>query len=132
MSEDTSALDRRNFCLALSILEGQQIAHASGFSVPSEDVQQHEVLEIVAKWMLLSSNGTLEQVLKCTNWFVDITNLFNDMDEEQKEAMSMAVSSFGAALIIHMLDNSYLEFIHKHDYVTLDAMEVLRKFNRGM
>jgi hypothetical protein len=131
MPEDTSALDQRNFCLSLSIVEGQQIAHASGFSVPSTDVQEHEVLEIVAKWMLLASNGTLDQVVTCTKWFVEITNLFNSMDEEQKEAMQMAVSSFGVGLVIHLLDNGYFEFIQKQDHVTLDAMKTLRKFNIG-
>lgn len=131
MTEDTSALDHRNFCLALSIVEGQQIAHASGFAVPSEDVQKHEVLEIIAKWMLLASNGTIEEVVKCTDWFVTVTQLFNSMDSESVKAMRLAVSSFGVALLAHLLDNSFLEFIHKEDHVTIDAMETLRKFNMG-
>jgi len=32
---------------------------------------------------------------------------------------------------VHMLDNGFLEFVHKEDSVTINAMETLRKFNIG-
>jgi len=130
-SEDTSILDHRNFCLALSIVEGQQIAHASGFSVPSEEVQQHEVMETIAKWMLLASNGSIDEVVKCTDWFVTLTNLFTTMDEESIESMKLSLSSFGVALLIHLLDNTFLELVGNKEYVAINAMETLRKFNIG-
>lgn len=131
MSDETYVLDHRNFCLTLSIVEGQHIAHASGFSIPSEDVQKHEVLEVIAKWMLIASSGALDEVVTCSSWFCDIAKVFNGMDDEQVYAMRMAISSFGVALLAHLLDKGILELMQVEGTVTLSTLDLIRKFTQG-
>lgn len=132
MSDDTSVLEHRNFCLALSIVEGQHLAHASGFSIPSEDVQKHEVLEVIAKWMLVASSGVLDEVVTCSNWFSSIAQVFNGMDDDQVSAMRMAISSFGTALIIHLLDKGLIEMdLNEDGSLSIKTMDLIRKFTQG-
>ena len=46
MTVSMTPVDKRNFYLALSILEGQKLASTAGFSVPSGDVQESEIMDI--------------------------------------------------------------------------------------
>jgi hypothetical protein len=101
------AIDKRNFFLALSVVNGQRIAHSAGFAVPSEDVQQGEVLDIIQKWILLSGSGIMEQVTRCIDWTVDVTQ--DDMSEEDKQDTREVLLSYSAAVLSHLLDKGMLQ-----------------------
>jgi len=78
----SSPVEERNFYLTLSILEGQKLAHAAGFSVPSAEVQEHEIMDIMQKWFTLSHAGILDSVKECANWMVNILRDTSDLDED--------------------------------------------------
>jgi flagellar motor component MotA len=101
------AIDKRNFFLALSVVNGQRIAHSAGFAVPSEDVQQGEVLDIIQKWILLSGSGIMEQVTRCIDWTVDVTQ--DDMSEEDKQDTREVLLSYSAAVLSHLRDKGMLQ-----------------------
>jgi hypothetical protein len=89
----------------LSVLEGQKLAHAAGFSVPSEEVQQSEVLDIINAWLTLAGVGALEAIKECSNWMISMLSDFNDWTNAEQENTKNIVTSFGVGLISHLLNN---------------------------
>jgi|LakMenEpi03Aug12_release.lakeMendotaPanAssembly.Ray.scaffolds.fasta_scaffold1984844_1 hypothetical protein len=101
-------IDKRNFFLALSVLNGQRIAHSAGFSTPSEDVQQSEVLDTIHKWVILSGSGIMKQVQKCIDWTLEVTTEENDLSEDEREHTREVLVAYSAATISHLLDKGML------------------------
>ena len=101
----SSPVEQRNFYLTLSVLEGQKLAHAAGFSVPSEEVQQSEVLDIINAWLTLAGVGALEAIKECSNWMISMLSDFNDWTNAEQENTKNIVTSFGVGLISHLLNN---------------------------
>lgn len=101
-------MDKRNFFLALSVLNGQRIAHSAGFSIPSEDVQQSEVLDTIHKWVILSGSGIMKQIEKCIDWTLEVTTEEDDLSEEEKEHTREVLFAYSAATISHLLDKGML------------------------
>lgn len=110
-------IDKRNFFLALSILEGQRIAHGAGFSIPSEDVQQSEVLDTIHKWILLSGSGIMSQVSKCIEWTLEVTTEEEAMTPEEVEHTREVLTAFSAATLSHLLDRNMLTLSSDLDMV---------------
>lgn len=94
--------------MTLSVLEGQKLAHAAGFSVPSEEVQQNEVLDIINKWLTLAGLGVLESIKECSNWMISMLADFNDWTDAEQENTKNIITSFGVGLISHVLENEIL------------------------
>lgn len=104
MSSDL--VEKRNFFLMLSVVEGQRLAHEAGFSVPSEDVQKSELMDVIKKWLILSSSGILDTIKKCVSWAVE-TNAEPSTEEELEQILT-ALTSFGVALLSNLLDTQQL------------------------
>lgn len=104
----SSPVEQRNFYLTLSVLEGQKLAHAAGFSIPSEEVQQSEVIDIINAWLTLSGIGALEAVKECSNWMISMLSDFNDWSKAEAENTKNIITSFGVGLISHLLNNEIL------------------------
>ena len=104
----SSPVEQRNFYLTLSVLEGQKLAHAAGFSIPSEDVQQSEVIDIINRWLVLSGIGALEAVKECSTWMISMLSDFNDWTPAEQENTKNIITSFGVGLISHLLENEIL------------------------
>lgn len=104
-------VDKRTFFLTLSVAEGQHIAHGAGFSIPSEDVQKSEILDVVRKWIILSGSGILNEVSECADWLLQVVDLAgdNDEDEELEERTRDILKSFGVALLGHLIDNDKIQ-----------------------
>lgn len=101
-------IDERNFYLTLSILEGQKLAHSAGFSVPSPDVQEHEIIDTMQKWFSLSSTGVLYHLKECASWMLTILKETNDFDETTLKAIENIITSFGVATIAHLIDQDII------------------------
>lgn len=127
---DLDALEKRNFHLALSITNGQELAHLSGFSVPSEDVQKQEIMDIITKWLTLHTLGILEEVHKCADWVMETTRKVRDFDDEQAEASRIYITSFFIATLIHLLDSQLLDYLDKVDTEDINT-QIIKKLLSG-
>lgn len=101
-------VDKRNFYLALSIVEGQKIASTAGFSVPSPEVQEHEIMDTISKWVVLTSLGIFETVQHCSDWMTEVVKIHNNLDDDEIESTKNVILSFGMALVSHLVDNDLL------------------------
>ena len=104
----SNPVEERNFYLTLSILEGQKLAHAAGFSVPSPDVQQHEIIDTMQKWFVLSNTGVLHHLKECASWMITVLRENNDFDEATLKATENIITSFGVATIAHLIDQDII------------------------
>lgn len=101
-------VDKRNFYLALSILEGQKIASSAGFSVPSQEVQESEIMDIISKWLVLTNLGIFQTAQDCSDWMMEVVKIHNDLDDDDIENTKNVILSFGMALVSHLIDNEML------------------------
>lgn len=101
-------VDKRNFYLALSILEGQRIASTAGFSSPSEEVQESEIMDVIRKWLVLTSIGVFDNVKECTEWMLDVVKTSNDLTDAEIENTRNVLVSFGMGLVSHLVDSDVL------------------------
>jgi hypothetical protein len=104
----SSPVEERNFYLTLSILEGQKLAHAAGFSVPSPDVQEHEIIDTMQKWFILSNTGVLHHLKECASWMITVLRENNDFDEVTLKATENIITSFAVATIAHLVDQDII------------------------
>lgn len=101
----TSPVDKRNFYLALSIMEGQKIASSAGFAVPSTEVQESEIMDTISRWLILTNLGIFQTIQDCSDWMMEVVQLHNDLDEDDLENTKNVIMSFGMALMSHLVDN---------------------------
>lgn len=104
----SSPVDKRNFYLALSIMEGQKIASSAGFSVPSPEVQESEIMDTISRWLILTNLGIFQTVQDCTDWMMDVVKIHNDLDDDDIENTKNVIMSFGMALVSHLVDNEFV------------------------
>lgn len=135
-SERNEQLEKRNFHLSLSVTNGQELAHLSGFAIPSEDVQKHEIMDVISKWLALYNLGIVDEIHKCADWIVETTSKVNNFDPVQQESSRIYVTSFAIATLIHLFD------CHQIDYTSAlsddgdedgndDSIAMLRKMILG-
>jgi len=105
----STPVDKRNFYLSLSIMEGQKIASNAGFSVPSAEVQENEIVDTISKWVILTGLGIFDNVKQCSDWMLEIVKIHNNLSEDETESTHNVLMSFGMSLISHLVDNDLLE-----------------------
>lgn len=113
-------VDKRNFYLALSIIEGQKIASTAGFSSPSEEVQESEIIDVIRKWLVLTSVGVFDHTKVCTEWMLEVVQESNDLTESEIENTRNVLTSFGMGLISHLVDSELLEIQTENSVVPMD------------
>ena len=99
-----SAIDQRMFYLMLSPVEGQNFAKDLGYSVPSEEVQQFEVLDVMSRWTTFLKSGLMDEVLESTDWFVDFlekTDKLNSSADDFKAALTV----FSVSMLNKLMDS---------------------------
>lgn len=104
----TTPVDKRNFYLSLSILEGQKLASSAGFSVPSGEVQESEIIDTIRKWLVMTAVGAFDNVKECADWMMEIVQIHNDLDDDDAESTKNVLVSFGMGLISHLVDSEIL------------------------
>lgn len=114
-------VDKRNFYLALSIVEGQRIASSAGFSVPSQDVQESEIMDTMRKWLILTALGVLENVKECASLMMEVVKLTNDFTEDEAQSTEDVLVSYGMGLISHLIDSDMLSIVSESDEIEMDS-----------
>lgn len=115
-----SAIDKRNFFLTMSALDGQRLAHVAGFAIPSEEVQQSEVLDVVRKWIIITSSGILDTIVECLDWTLEIVNSDGELSSEEVERTREVITSYSVAMVARLLDTHTIAL----DYDALEGTEV--------
>lgn len=103
-----SPVEERNFYLTLSILEGQRLAQSVGFSVPSPEVQEHEIIDTMQKWFVLSTSGILDIIKECSSWMIQLLREHNNFDEKTLANTQNIITSFGVGMVAHLIDQEVL------------------------
>lgn len=132
MGEDAESLqndhlEKRNFHLALSITNGQELAHIAGFAIPSEEVQRQEIMDMISKWLMIHTTGILDEVNRCADWIVETTAKVNNFTDEQQEASRIFVTSFALATIIHLLDMNCIDYVASASDTDEKSREFIKK-----
>lgn len=117
-------IDKRMFYLMLSATEGQKFANTMGFSSPSEEVQQMEIMDVLSRWMTLATTGILEEVFTVSTWFVDFL-VATDKISSSEEDFVNAVTVFGVALINYLMDTGLLGIIVSEEI--MDEIEKMKE-----
>lgn len=111
MISTMTPVDKRNFYLALSILEGQRIASSAGFSAPSQEVQESEIMDTVRKWLILTALGVFESIKECAELMMEVIKIDNSLTKEELESTETALVSFGMGLVAHLVDSDLLSLV---------------------
>lgn len=114
-------VDKRNFYLALSIVEGQRIASSAGFSIPSQDVQESEIMDTMRKWLILTALGVYDNVKECAALMMEVVKLTNDFSDEEYESTQNVLISFGMGLVSHMVDSDMLSLVSETEEIEMDS-----------
>lgn len=113
-------VDKRNFYLALSIVEGQRIASSAGFSIPSQDVQESEIMDTMRKWLILTALGVYDNVKECATLMMEVVKLTNDFTDDEYESTENVLVSFGMGLVSHMVDADMLSLVSDTEEIEMD------------
>jgi hypothetical protein len=99
-----TAVDKRMYYLMLSPSLGQEFANDAGFSMPSEEVQEIETYDVIARWALLTATGLLSEVLECSDWFCELESI-RELDEDERDEFHKTLVSHSMALLNRVLDS---------------------------
>ena len=113
-------IEQRMFYLMLSATEGQQFARSMGFSTPSEDVQELEIMDVLSRWVMVSKSGVLDEIREASNWFVDFLESSDKINSPSEDFVN-ALTVFSIALVNKMLENGHIGLIVSEEQ--LDDME---------
>lgn len=103
-------IDQRMFYLMLSATEGQQFAQIMGFSTPSEDVQELEIMDVLSRWMMVAQVGVFDEIWEAANWFVDFLEKAEKINSPSEDFVN-ALVVFSIALMNKLMDNGQIGFI---------------------
>lgn len=121
----STPVDKRNFYLALSVSDGQALANSVGFAVPSTEVQNHELVDTVQKWMTLAAVGVVDQVRECADWMSEAIVELQGLSEEDLANTKSVLVCYSVALLSHLIDSELLD-IRVQDNGVLDVSRIDR------
>lgn len=111
MMHMSKALEKRNFCFVLSPSGGNTLAQRMGFPKSSEEVTEMEVRDAKVKIGFLLGTGVYPHIHEVASWMAEVYKTSNPKmtDTEHRDAEHI-FTSFGSALITHLLDKGVLVF----------------------
>lgn len=107
-------IDQRMFYLMLSATEGQKFAQTMGFSTPSEDVQELEIMDVLSRWFMVANIGIFDEIREASYWFVDFLEKEEKLNSPSEDFIN-ALTVFSVALINKLIDNEYIGLIVTED-----------------
>lgn len=120
---NTDFLNKRNFLLMLSPGEGQMLSELAGFSAPSKEVQDNELVDVVSNWITLAASGNLAYIKKASTWISDFVIDIYGFPEEQRSQLTAAYFAYGVALLSYLLEVNAIDL-----YSTGEATDNLENF----
>lgn len=106
-----TAVDKRLYYLMLSPSEGQDFAHDAGFQTPSEEVQEAEMYDVIARWALLTASGSLEDIIETADWLMELGS-FKDLPPDMQEQLKKLLIAHGMGLMNKLLDSNRIALIN--------------------
>lgn len=106
-----SAQEQRLFYLMLSPAQGQEFADELGFPHPSEDVEEAETMDVIARWALITVSGLLEEIIESADWLCDLQNKVGDIQDHIRDAFHKTITSYSVALLNKLLDSNKLVLV---------------------
>ncbi len=105
-----SKIDKRNFYLMMSAVEGQQFAVDMGFAPPSEDVEEIEIEDILTRWAVFLHYGLLQEIEQSSKWFTQFMKKTGKIDSDEHEFRSL-LTVYGVAMLNKIMDSEKLAFV---------------------
>ncbi len=121
MTPTMTPVDKRNFYLSLSIIEGQKIASTAGFFAPSQEVQESEIMDNIHKWLILTALGIFENVKDCASLMMEVVKLDNGLSDFELQSTENALISFGMGLVAHLVDTELLTLASDFEEVEMNT-----------
>jgi len=121
----TTPVDKRNFYLALSVSDGQALANSVGFSIPSLEVQNSELIDTVQKWITLAALGIIDEIRECTSWMAEAITQYQKLSETELTNTKSILTCYSVALLSHLIDSEYLS-LGIQESPTLDVTRIDR------
>ena len=105
-----SQIDKRNFYLMMSAVEGQDFATQMGFDPPSEDVRDMEREDILTRWAVFLHYGLLKEVEESADWFTQFLQEAQKIVSDIEEFKSV-LTVFGIAMLNKIMEAEKLAFV---------------------
>ena len=105
-----SKIEKRNFYLMMSAVEGQEFAAQMGFEPPSMDVQDMEREDILTRWAVFMHYGLLEEVNQSATWFTEFLEEAGKIVSDIEEFKSVLIV-FGVAMLNKIMESEKLAFV---------------------
>ena len=105
-----TSVDRRNFYLMMSAVEGQQFAIDMGFVPPSEDIAEIEMEEVLTRWAVFLHYGLLKEIEQSSKWFTQFLKKTKKIDSNEQEFRSL-LTVYGVAMLNKIMDSEKLAFV---------------------
>lgn len=105
-----SSIEKRNFYLMMSAVEGQKFAAEMGFARPSEDVEEVEIEDILTRWAVFLHYGLLHEIEQAAEWFTEFLLETGKIDSDEKEFVSL-LTVYGIAALNKIMDSEKLAFV---------------------
>lgn len=107
-----SSLDKRNFYLRLSTLEGQTFARDMGFSYPSADVEEEEHKDVLTRWAVFMHYGLLREVEQSSKWMTQFLKKTERISAEtSSQDFQSLLTIYGVAMLNKVMDSEKLAFV---------------------
>jgi hypothetical protein len=107
-----SSLDKRNFYLRLSTVEGQTFAKEMGFSYPSEDVEEEEHKDVLTRWACFMHYGLLKEIEQSSKWMTQFLKKTERISAEtNSQDFQSLLTIYGVAMLNKIMDSEKLAFV---------------------
>lgn len=103
-------IDKRNFYLMMSAVEGQDYATQMGFERPSEDVREMEREEILTRWAVFLHYGLLHEIEESAEWFTEFLTEADKIMSDSEEFKSV-LTVYGVAMLNKIMESEKLAFV---------------------
>lgn len=104
------SIDKRMFYLMLSPVDGQNFANAMGFSPPSIEVQEMEIMDILYRWAFILRSGVMDVINENIDWFITLLEL-EDKISSPIDEFKAALTSFSIAMLNTLMDTNLVGIV---------------------
>lgn len=107
-----TSLDKRNFYLRMSTVEGQTFAADMGFAYPSADVEEEEHKDVLTRWAVFMHYGLLKEIEQSSKWFTQFLKKTEKVaPETNSEDFQSLLTIYGVAMLNKIMDAEKLAFV---------------------
>ena len=107
-----NSVDKRNFYLRLSTVEGQTFAADMGFSYPSDDVEEEEHKDVLTRWAVFMHYGLLKEIEQSSKWMTQFLKKTERISAEtSSQDFQSLLTIYGVSMLNKIMDSEKLAFV---------------------